>query len=415
MVASRQSFRRRHWLGLVVIGLVVAGVAWLAGGHVWQQRQETQRQNALQPFYDEPADYTAAAPGQVLRSEPMAIAVPGGQAVRVLYRSEDGQGRATVSSGMVFVPSQPADGPRPVVAWAHGTVGLGSDCAPSRITDPTKNIPWVTEMLSRGWIVAATDYAGLGTSGPSTYLVGGDEARDVLNAVRAARNLEPGAGSRFAVWGHSQGGHASLFTAAQAAGYAPELQLVASAAAAPSAELVPLLSEQYAQPVSWVIGPDVAVSWPRQYPGLPIDGMITAAGRRNLDRLSTACVKQSALGAEVRGLVKQQFFASNPADNQAWRAAATAETPPALPADIPVLIVQSLSDTVVLPNTTAALIQRFCAAGSSLETLWIDNVSHMQEAIVTGPAVTDWLDARFAGAPFAESCRQPLPVVPASG
>ena len=68
------------------------------------------------------------------------------------------------------------------------------------------------QLIEQGAVVAATDYPGLGTTGPHPYLVGDSEARAVIDSVRAAHNL-PGAetGNSFAVWGHSQGGQASLF------------------------------------------------------------------------------------------------------------------------------------------------------------------------------------------------------------
>src|SRR3546814_20740867 len=70
------------------------------------------------------------------------------------------------------------------------------------------------------------------------YLVGGDTARSVLDAVRAARPI-PGAaaGGQFAVWGESQGGHAAPWAAISAQSYAPEPRLVGPAAAAPPTDL----------------------------------------------------------------------------------------------------------------------------------------------------------------------------------
>ena len=52
-----------------------------------------------------------------------------------------------------------------------------------------------------------------------------------------------GASNRFAVWGHSQGGHAALFTGELAARYAPELKLVGVAAAAPATNLIELFDD----------------------------------------------------------------------------------------------------------------------------------------------------------------------------
>ena len=97
------------------------------------------------------------------------------------------------------------------------------------------------DMLAQGYVVVATDYPGLGTPGIHPYLIGISEARAVLDSVRAARALpNTGASNRFAVWGHSQGGHAALYTGELAASYAPELKLVGIAAAAPATYLVEL-------------------------------------------------------------------------------------------------------------------------------------------------------------------------------
>ncbi|MBB3287325.1 MULTISPECIES: lipase family protein [unclassified Rhizobium] len=91
-------------------------------------------------------------------------------------------------------------------------------------------------MLHEGWVVVATDYPGLGTSGPHAYLVGNAAGYAVLDAVRAAQGVpRVGAGSRFAVWGLSQGAHAALLTGQVAGRYAPDLQLAGVIAAAPSA------------------------------------------------------------------------------------------------------------------------------------------------------------------------------------
>jgi alpha-beta hydrolase superfamily lysophospholipase len=86
------------------------------------------------------------------------------------------------------------------------------------------SIQGLNEMLQQGYVVAATDYPGLGTSGPHPYLVGLSEGRAALDSVRAARSMA-GSDSAFAVWGHSQGGHAALYAGILAANYAPELKL----------------------------------------------------------------------------------------------------------------------------------------------------------------------------------------------
>jgi pimeloyl-ACP methyl ester carboxylesterase len=271
-------------------------------------------------------------------------------------------------------------------------------------------------MLDAGWVVVATDYVAMGTPGTPLYLVGASEARDVVNSVRAARQV-PGAdaGTRWGVWGHSQGGHAALWTGALAATLAPELQLVGVAAAAPAAELDPLIGQQWDQPVAWVIGPPVAISWPVAHPTVALEGVVSKAGIANLERIAYECIKPAAIEGMVRNSLKETFFAVDPMTDAAWTATILAETPPVLPPDLPLFLAQGTTDPVVLPNTTALLDERFCAAGSMVTMSWMGGVGHMKAGEVAGPDAVSFLWARFAGQPATSTCGAPPAVAPYGG
>ncbi len=65
-----------------------------------------------------------AAPGTVIRSEPMPNAPAGAVAWRVLYHSRDLRGADVAVSGVIVAPAAPAPpGGRTVVSWAHPTTG----------------------------------------------------------------------------------------------------------------------------------------------------------------------------------------------------------------------------------------------------------------------------------------------------
>jgi alpha-beta hydrolase superfamily lysophospholipase len=418
--SSKKPFFSRHWrikhflVGLtIILALLVALLAGIVG---WSNHQVAHRQNALQPFYDTSGLSLSGPIGQVVRSEPLGVQVQNGSALRVLYRTQKADGAITFASGMVFVPdNNNAGSPRPVVAWAHGTVGMGDQCAPSRIKNPTSNIAWVSDMLAKGWVVTATDYAGLGTAGTEGYLIGGDEARDVLNSVRALRYIpQANASNRFAVWGHSQGGHSALFTASQTTSYAPELRLVGTVASAPAAELPALLSETNGSAIDWVIGPEVATSWPKVYPNLNAQTSLTSTGYKNYRKIADQCIAPATLEGLTRTKLKQQFFKGDPISQQAWRNAAQDQTAPLLAPSQPLLVAESLTDKVVLPNTTALYIQRACQARSNLGSLWLTGVGHIQLSSVISPEVIIWIGNRFAGLPATPTCNQPLPITPAT-
>jgi alpha-beta hydrolase superfamily lysophospholipase len=403
---SRHRQLRNFLIFVLIVVLIVVGI--LVNSNV----TTNQRQSTLQPFYDTSKLPRTGPLGQVLRSQPLGYHVDNGTALRILYRTQRADGSDTISSGMVFIPNNDNTGkPRHVVAWAHGTVGLGPQCAPSRSAHPVTDISWVSSMLARGWVVTATDYAGLGTPGTSGYLVGADEANDVLNSVRALRYIPSAhAGTSFAVWGHSQGGHSALFSAARVHAYAPELHLVATVASAPAAELVPLLKQTYNSTLAWVIGPEVLTSWPATFPGLPVRSILTDEGYNNYRRVAQKCITSAATEGIIRNAIKQRFFNGNPVAVPKWRAVADGQNAPLLAPSQPLLVAQSLSDQVVLPDTTALYIKRACATGSDLTSLWLDDVGHVALSQTIGPAVVSWLGDRFAGRATAPTCDQPLPI-----
>lgn len=408
----QKSFWRRHRvltaICLVMVGLLISLIVIITVICL----QTKHRQDTLAPFYDTTGLQTQGAMGEIMRQEPLGVTVPGGEGYRVLYRTQKADGSNTFSSGMVFIPNSTAES-RPVLAWAHGTMGFGAQCAPTRTKNPA-DMSWLGDALSQGWVVTATDYAGFGTPGTQEYLVGASEAHDVINSVRAARNLkEAKAGNQYAVWGHSQGGNSALFTANMSPSYAPELDLQATVASAPAAELPELLNEQYNTAADWAIGPLVAISWPAVNPNLQADQILTSLGQKTYKKIANQCIEVSALGGVVRNALGQKFFTQNPIDVPEWGVMAAQQSAPYLNKEQPVLVVESEEDKVVLPNTTALYIQEACKAGSNLDSLWIAKGNHMQIPKLTYQQVIPWIKDRMGGQPNPSACGETLPVTPA--
>lgn len=398
--------------GVLAVVVLVVLAAKVIGDRIRTDRQ----QDALDPFYTPPEPLPSAQPGTIIRSEALGTPLEGAQTHRFLYVTQTSSGAPTVSSGMILIPSSaPPPGGRKIVAWAHPTVGLGDACAPSRTASPIKGQltePWMLQMVKFGWVVVATDYAGLGTPGTSQYLVGKSEAYDVINSVRAARSF-PGAeaGTTWAVYGHSQGGHSALWTGVLAKQYAPELNLVAVTAAAPAAELGALVTEQWDKDVSWVIGPEVTYAWPTVTPGLPIEGVVSAAGQRNTDNMAKECVMDAAVEGGVRQKIGERYYSMNPNNNPRWSEALAVETPPPI-TDLPVLVVQGTGDNVVIPNTTALLNQRWCQAGSDLSLVWLGGQDHTSAGQHGGTIAGQWIHDVFDGKKPGSTCGVPPTIDP---
>jgi len=395
-------------VGLAILAVLVGSVLY----GIVQLVESNQRQNALDPFYA-PPDPIPVTGGTVIRTEPMDIDVPGGTAQRILYVSERADGSPAVSGGMLFIPDAPApEGGRPVVAWEHGTLGMGDACVPSRSANPMADMTtWIGPMMEQGWVVVATDYVGLGTPKPNQYLIAQSEVRDVVNAVRAARTIpEADAGDRYVTFGHSQGGHSSIWTGHLGPEYAPELQLLAVAAAAPALNLREIASAQWDTAVGWVIGSDLLESWPTFFAGLPVDSILTSAGRDADQRIAAECIKQGGLEALLREKFGQQLFSVDPITVAPWSDALQDQTPPPLPAAMPMFMAQGTADEVVLPWPNAMVQQEWCAAGSNLSVLWMGGVNHQDAANVSGPAAVQWLADRFADVPATPNCDFATPV-----
>jgi pimeloyl-ACP methyl ester carboxylesterase len=362
---------------------------------------------AQSEFYRADAAEIAGAPGTLIRREPMPFV--GGTAFRVLYRSTGLQGEPIAVSGVVVVPSgPPPPGGRPIVAWAHPTTGIVPHCAPSLATFVFQQMQGLRDMVERGYAVVATDYPGLGTPGPHPYLVGESEARAVLDSVRVTRALpEAGAADRFAVWGHSQGGQATLFTGLLAQSYAPELKLAGIAAAAPASELATLIDDDLGSVGGNNIAAMTLWSWARVY-GAPIAEVVVPAALPTIDLLAQECIESifDLQARRVTGRPLQQSFLSvrSPTDVEPWRSLLARNTPGTLPPQLPVFLAQGTADTIIRPEVTQDYMQRLCKAGSRVRLLVMPGVGHGSAALDSARSAVAWIADRFSGAAAPSDC-----------
>ena len=184
-----------------------------------------------------PQTALAQRAGTLIAAQPAGTAPPGMRAWRIHYWTTNERRQPVRVTGMVIAPDAPANGPRRVIAWTHGLVGIARRCAPSTGDGNFTVIPGLQDAIGRGYTVVAPDYPGLGSDGVHPVLVGESEGRSTLDAVRAARGIPAAnAGTRFVVWGESQGGHAALWTGQIWRSYAPDLQLAGITAIVPPTE-----------------------------------------------------------------------------------------------------------------------------------------------------------------------------------
>jgi hypothetical protein len=108
----------------------------------------------------------------------------------------------------------------------------------------------------------------------------------------------------------------------------------------------------------------------------------------------------------------ENFFSVNPLDNAAWSAALADQTPPPLPAEMPLLLIQGTADEVVLPQPNAFLQKMWCESGTNISALWLGGVGHELAPAIGGPTAVDWLQKIFAGTVPRSTCGDPIPVLP---
>ncbi len=368
---------------------------------------------AAEPFYDASVTELLGAPGSIIRTEPLAGAPLGASAFRVLYRSQDRNGDSIAVSGVIVVPQgRAARGGRPVVAWAHGTTGIARKCAPSMRSSIFQTIRGLRDLLARGYVVTATDYPGLGTTGPHPYLVGISEGRAVLDSVRAARNFKNASASdRFALWGHSQGGHAVLFAGELAKSYAPELRLAGIAAAAPATELGPLMKMDLPTITGKILGAYALKAWSEVF-GLSLADIVLQRSSLVFDRVADFCNETygqdfSMLFAE-QPLERQGFLAVDILSVEPWARLMQENTPKRETRGVPVFIAQGSSDSIVHPQVTANFMRDLCASGTKVSFVGIADGDHDASAIYGAKYAARWIEARFKRRASRNHCGAPM-------
>lgn len=397
---SRPTLRR----SLRAAGAVVAIAAAIAVLAVSARLSTAPRPDE---FYSPPAE-VSAEPGQLLRSEPFTTGIPAGAtAWRILYTTTRDEGVPALASGLVVVPDDDATD-RPVIAWAHGTTGVAEGCAPT-LLDPfvAGAMPDASAALAQGWAIVATDYIGLGTEGPHPYLIGQPTARSVLDAIRAAQQLDAASlGTRTAVWGHSQGGHAALWTGGLAPSYAPELDIVGVAALSPAANLPALLGDIAGTTFGNVFGSFVAVAYDEAYPDVSLADYVRPAARIGLDEMSRRCLSNPAtLVSVVTSIVGGAVWQGDPARGALLDRAA--QNVPTLPIESPLLLAQGEADDLVTPASQNAYVTDRCAAGQAIDYRTYAGYGHLDIVAADSPPVHDlleWTQQRFAGDAPADTC-----------
>lgn len=325
-------------------------------------------------------------PGTVLRQGPLkrSIWVPGttSKAFKLTYVTTDAFGERTTSTGTVMYPKgTPPKGGWPVLAWAHGTSGLGDSCAPSRVGPAFKERDWayLSTWMKQGYALVASDYAGLGTPGKHAYLDGRTTAHNVVDMVKAGHEFaadRPAAqrlAKKWVVLGQSQGAGAAIATASFATEFGGRsLDFRGGVGTGTPAYIEALVSAAGpgvlpvdASPALTTYLLYILAGMRFAHPELKINSALNATGRRLVDLAEKACdadLEEQVTGTAIGELFKQPL-ATLPGFVTTARAYLGM---PETSFEKPVFLANGLIDTDVPMETTAAYVAVLTANGADV-------------------------------------------------
>jgi pimeloyl-ACP methyl ester carboxylesterase len=366
---------------------------------------------APEPFYDPPAT-VPSEPGRLIRAELLTNReIPAGTRVwRILYTTTLDDTTAAVASATVLAPVGSSSHARPVISWAHGSLGIVPKCAPSLRPNPIDDVPGLDQVVSHGWVIVAPDYTGLGTVAPNPYLIGQGEARSALDAVRAAHQMrELSLDPRTVVWGHSQGGHAALWEGIIAPTYAPDANVIGVVADSPPTDMGALLTIHRGDPVEASVGSFVATTYSQFYSDVVFNQIVRQNAQDAARQMAGLCFNDDGMKAAeplLRQLIGSQLLANPDSDGLGNR---LRENDPNGAIAVPLLIVQGMADEMVSPEITGRFVQQQCLAGLSIEYITFTGLDHgTMDAprSPVGPEIVRWTQARLENRPQKAGCNR---------
>lgn len=362
-------------------------------------------------FYQPPSPLPVTEPGALLRAERVefrGLTRPPAGTVgwRILYVSRTALGAPVAVSGSLLLPDASAR-PRPLVALAPGSHGMGDQCAPSKllVSGAESELDNLARLLRDGHAVVMTDYQGLGTPGTHPFAVNVAAGRNVLDALRAARQVA-GTGlladGKLALYGYSQGGGAVGSAVEQRATYSPELRLEGAIVGGVLGEPARLPNALFGNFWSGV-AVFAVIGYDAEYPELRLRDWLTPFGRDAFASTGRSCM-ESGFPLQYAQMAWFTKGARNPIPSAPWQARLRENTLGYATPDTPIYQFHGEWDQTLNYNSALRVRARWCARGASVRFATVRVAEHF----IAGPAGLDgaarWLAARLRGATLAAGC-----------
>ncbi|KAH7142660.1 Alpha/Beta hydrolase protein [Dactylonectria estremocensis] len=365
-------------------------------------------------FYATADNFSTSTPGDLLKIAAINsshLDVPAGMTTfRFQYTSRDLDGSPVPSTGFIAFPfAKPANGRKlPLVAYAHGTIGVFRGCAPSSSPSFFNYDSWVP-LLYRGYAIVGTDYAGLGNNFTShKYSSYAAHANDLYYSVQAARKAFPVVFTK--EWmsiGHSQGGGAVWKLSEHPLVQKSSSGYLGTVAVSPGAKLYDTAKVVFDSifPRSdfhqFVVTAEMGMltyGVMQAFPNYTAPWLGEAMNRRiSLATLAQSCTL-AFMGMSF-DLSREELIVSaeNPAADetlkqfQAINAPAQGDS-----ASRPLLVIHGWNDTSVLPENTLGAYHDAVAAGNEVHLLRYPGLDHSATLTSSAPEWLEFLDNQFA-------------------
>ncbi len=365
-------------------------------------------------FYQPPSPLPGGANGDLIWQRPSNAILPTAaryKAWKVLYLSRSATDTPIAVSGTVVVPTAAwtGAGPRPIITFAPGTLGMGDSCAYSKLVEQGLDflVLDVPRMLERGYAVAITDYQGLGTPGEHSYVVGRSLGKSVLDAARAAWQV-PEAGlnrsAPTAIMGYSEGGSGALWAGQLHASYAPEIPLVGVAGGGTPSDL-----RATALTLDGGVGAGALfyalIGLSSVYPATSVYDELNDEGKSVYDNAARSCVPYLALFAfrKTSSFMRDRTELKSILDRPAWKTALGENLLGNITIDAPVFEYHGMFDEINPVSASRALRRRYCARGMRVTYREYLGEHALAYVFAEGTAL-NWVADRFAGRRAPNNC-----------
>jgi fermentation-respiration switch protein FrsA (DUF1100 family) len=374
-------------------------------------------QASAQDFYTPPNPLPQGGDGEIVKTLPSRYA--NATSTRIMYLTRDAKNRPIAVTGTVLVPNAAwPGGPRPIVAYAPFTAGMGDRCAPSKALAGdggdiagTVQGAFVDALLAKGFAVAQTDYQGLGTPGEHTYVVREAEAHAVLDVLRAAQRL-PGLprNGPLGIAGYSEGGGASASAVELAPTYAPELDIRGAYAGAPPADKAVLAKSLDGGLYFGFLG-YALIGINEAYPESGMLNLANPTGAQLFLEARDTCTGDAILRYALRNsaqLTKDGRPVSAYMEQEPFRSIVAANRIGTLRPTAPTLVEHAGNDDVIPHATGKQMAKDWCAKGANVQfrdlLVLSPGFAHAVGALLAPANAANWLADRFAGRPASGNC-----------